>query len=459
MTDKYASEYPLPGGVDQYFNSLITLLKRVSNAPPEQQELVAFVFQEYPRTRGSTAVGQYLAHTTRSGLWAIKDGKYRLTPDGSSIVEKVESDCEAAGRMLMEMKFRKIAGYEEMFRFLSEGNRTFDEIDSALKTALRAGWKSKNQTFFRLNWLRSLGYAEKEGHSYGLTPAGRAVLDSLPALQKKDDEGEVQPPPEEKLHPLVKKAIELVDSVDKASVSGKDGTALEQETCNAFAFLGFDAEVISGPGNPDVVIYAPMGAASYRVLIDTKSRSGGVVQQNDVNFNALKQHKAKVNADYMMVLGADFSGGNLETWAQENRVRLLRAEELRQLLLAHAEGALDRLEQLFREGGVTDEAVFSEILAESENTVQAMSLTRALYEAVRKDQDKEGVLNAHSIYYILGGEHSIPAIEAAIRMLQSDLIGALATNENGSLYTRLSPRMLNDKLTQLKERIGGGGGN
>ncbi len=92
MTTKYASEYPLPGGVDQYFNSLVTLLKRVS----EQQELVGFVFQEYPRTRGSTAVGQYLAHITRSGLWAIKDGKYRLTPDGSSLLEKVESDSDAA---------------------------------------------------------------------------------------------------------------------------------------------------------------------------------------------------------------------------------------------------------------------------------------------------------------------------------------------------------------------------
>ena len=354
MTDKYASEYPLPGGVDQYFNSLITLLKRVSEAPPEQQELVDFVFQEYPRTRGSTAVGQYLAHITRSGLWAIKDDKYRLTPDGSSLVEKVESDRDAARHILMEMKFQTIAGYEDMFCCLSEASRTFDEIDSALKTALQAGWKSKNQTSFRLSWLRSLGYAEKEGHSYGLTPAGRAVLDSLPSAENKDDKGEVTPPPEGKLHPLVQKAIAIADSVDKAALSGKDGTALEQETCNAFAFLGFDAEVISGPGNPDVVIDAPMGATSYRVLIDTKSRSGGVVQQNDVNFNALKQHKAKVNADYMVVLGADFSGGNLETWAQENRVRLFKAEELRQLLLAHAEGviALDRLESLFREGGL-----------------------------------------------------------------------------------------------------------
>ena len=100
MTTKFASEYPLPGGVDQYFNSLISLLKRVSEAPPEQHELVDFVFQQYPRTRGSTAVGQYLAHITRSGLRAVKDGKYRLTPNGNSLADNVESDCDAARRML-----------------------------------------------------------------------------------------------------------------------------------------------------------------------------------------------------------------------------------------------------------------------------------------------------------------------------------------------------------------------
>jgi hypothetical protein len=133
MTSKYASEYPLPGSVDQYFNS------------------------------------------------------HRLTPEGSSLLEKVESDDDAARRTLMEMKFQTIAGYEEMLRFLSEGTRTFDEIDSALKSALQAGWKSKNQTAFRLSWLRSPGYAEKgrRGHRRSEPREGRplrsTIRDRLPA--------------------------------------------------------------------------------------------------------------------------------------------------------------------------------------------------------------------------------------------------------------------------------------
>ena len=139
---------------------------------------------------------------------------------------------------------------------------------------------------------------------------------------------------------------------------------------------------------------------------------------------------------------------------------MLTTEDLRQLLLAHAEGVipLDRLETLFRGDGFTDEAALSDILAESESTVQAMSLAREVYEAVRTKQDKGGGLNADSIFFILDEEHSIQAIEATVNMLKSDPIGALASNGNGSLYTRLSPRMLKDILTQLKEKIGGDGG-
>jgi hypothetical protein len=206
-------------------------------------------------------------------------------------------------------------------------------------------------------------------------------------------------PPEKAPNAIVARATELADAIDKAALCGKHGAELEQFTCDAFSFLGFQGEVISGPRNPDVVVDAPMGERSYRVLIDTKSRSGGVVQQNDVNFNGLNEHKAKVNADYVAVLGADLSAGNLEKWAQEHKVRLLTTEELRQVLLAHAEGviAMDRLEALFRDGGSTDEAVFSEILAESEHTVHAMSLARALYNAVRGHQDKEGALNTTTL--------------------------------------------------------------
>jgi DNA-binding HxlR family transcriptional regulator len=393
------------------------------------------------------------------GYWQIKDGQVRLTLEGSKLIERAEAEPESAKRMVLEVKRQSNEGYDEILAFLKDKNRSMDELDAQVKAALGVTWKSRNQVSFRLNWLRSLGFLEREGKEYRLTPAGQVVAGGLPATNGTGDgKGKtVTPVVTEPVKPMLQKAINLANEIETASVKGLDGADLENLTAGAFAFLGFEAEVISGPGNPDVVLTAPMGEARYRVLIDTKSRSNGCVQQNDVSFPALNQHKAKVSADYTMVLGKDFSGGNLETWAKEHEVRLLRTEELKQVLIAHAEGVitLDRLEALFRGGGSTDEAVLSETLAEAEHAVQSMALARLVYDAVRCHQDQEGALNAHSLFYILGGEYPIQAIQATVDLLQSDLLGALAKAQNGTLYTRLTPRMLTDKLTQLQDVLAG----
>ena len=66
-------------------------------------------------------------------------------------------------------------------------------------------------------------------------------------------------------------------------------------------------------------------------------------------------------------------------------------------------------------------------------------------------------MNAHSLFYILGGEYPIQAIQATVDLLQSDLIGALGMTQKESLYTRLTPPMLENRLAQLQDVLGGNG--
>lgn len=271
----------------------------------------------------------------------------------------------------------------------------------------------------------------------------------------------VPPQPMQTTDPLLQEATLIADQIEEMAVKGGDGSEFEKLAARAFSFLGFDADVKGGPGNPDVVLTALLGEGTYRGLIDTKSRSSGCVQQNDVNFQALREHKSRFKADYMVVLGADFSQGNLEKWARDEPVRLLRTRELRQVMIAYTKGviALDRLKPLFEGGGLTDPAVISAVLADSDRTAHAMLLARLVYDAVRSRQGKKGVLNANTLYYILNEaspqEISFQCIQATAELLQSDLIGALAKTPEGSLYTRLSPHSLADKLTQLRETLGG----
>src|SRR5262249_23663539 len=138
---------------------------------------------------------------------------------------------------------------------------------------------------------------------------------------------------------LVRCATEIAERLDKLAVAGGDGKEFEEATAAAFKFLGFETQLISGSGNPDILVTAVMGEKTYRVLIDSKSRTSGVVQQNDVNFLVLDKQKQFVSADYVVIVGAGFAGGQLQEFAVKNQVRLLSTSDLRELLQAHADSA------------------------------------------------------------------------------------------------------------------------
>ena len=56
MADKYASDDPLPGGVEKYFETLIKLLGHVGDKTVDYDALVDFVSQTFPQAKGSTAM-------------------------------------------------------------------------------------------------------------------------------------------------------------------------------------------------------------------------------------------------------------------------------------------------------------------------------------------------------------------------------------------------------------------
>ena len=461
MANKYASDLPLPGGVEQYFDTLTTLLRRVNETPMKQEQLAETISEVCPNARKSTAIGMYISLISRMGFWSSKEDVFKPTPEGHALLEKADCDPSAAKLAILETKIRDVSGYDTVFGTLQKGPATFDVVDSELKTKLNVDWKSKNQTMFRLNWLRSLGYVVREGHDYKLTDAGNGVLANglIPPTKPEpggEDDGDSGSPPPQHPSPLSTEAMAIADAIQKAAIAGGDGSELEVATAKAFEFLGFSVQLISGSGNPDIVATALMGENTYRVLVETKSRSSGTISQNDVNFNALTEHKLKASADYVVIFGADFGGGNLEKWAAEQTFRLLRAEELRQVLLAHAEAAipLDRMRELFLGGGSTDEGTLSSLLADSESASQLMSLCRQVYDAILNHQDEEATLTEDSLYYILGGAHSIQAINVTTELLQSDLLCALGQTDSGSLFCRLSPKTLADRLQQIRNVIG-----
>lgn len=461
-SDKYASEYPLPGGVDQYFDTLLSLLRFIRDNNVSASDLSEWFFGAFPGVSGEIAVNGYISTLSRQGLWALQGNRIRLTAESAELVSTAETSPADARRMVLEIKYRRFLGYDVLFESLASGPQRLSDMLERLNEKLGAAWKSNNQVTFRVNWLRSLGYAQMEGGEYRLTGEGRKTFDNWSGAAE-IARAAPQPPPTQMEEPrtpsLAKQAEEIAKRLDQVAILGGDGKEFEEATANAFRFLGFDTQLISGAGNPDVLATATMGERTYRVLIDSKSRSVGTVRQGDVDFHALIKQKEEASADFAVVVGAAFAGGNLQTFAVKESVRLLTTTEIRDLLLAHAESAftLDVLQPLFQGGGVTDEGKLSEILASAESRSQVMRLARKVFAAVKENQDKDGAIQLNSLYWILGAKHLIPEIKLTVDFLKSDLIGAIGETERGSLYTRVTPETLTNKLTQITRAMDLGG--
>jgi hypothetical protein len=455
--DKYSSEYPLPGGVEQYFETLVRMLRYVREAQRTPEDLSRWLSETF-QTYGEIAVNGYVATVSRMGLWAEQDGVLRLTPDGVALAQAADAGSDQAQLQVMHVKLRVFAGYDVLLDLLRPGPRTLDEIRGRLTEALGVGWKSNNQAMFRVNWLRSLGLAAKDGLGYRLTDRGMAFADSVapPPPRPVPDPTTPEPAiPVPDRSPLGAEAVRISDWLDRAAVAGGDGKDFEAACEAAFRFLGFDTQLISGAGNPDVLATAAMGDRTYRVLIDAKSRASGTVQQNDVNTNALGKQRAQAGADYAAVVGREFAGGNLAEFCAKDGVRLLRTAELRDVLVAHAEAAIppDDLRPLFGGGGPTDESALAKALEPAEARANAMRLAGVVYAAVRQHQHEEGVLTPDSLFYVLGREYPVRAIRLAVEFLKADFIGGLGETDRGGLHTRLAPRALTARLAQLGQAL------
>lgn len=178
-SNKYASEYPLPGGVEQYFDTLVALLRYIRDNNVAPDDLSKWMFDTFPNASGQIAVNGYIATLSRLGLWLQQDNSIRLTPEGTTVVTTADSNSAEAQRIVIKIKHRDFMGYDVLFKLLGEGPRSLDCIHEHLKEALAVDWKSKNQTAFRVNWLRSLGYVAKDGKEYRLTDAGNATFHDL----------------------------------------------------------------------------------------------------------------------------------------------------------------------------------------------------------------------------------------------------------------------------------------
>ena len=205
------------------------------------------------------------------------------------------------------------------------------------------GNKLDNRIAFAREDLKRSGHiGPAERGVWKLTPLGEAAaVEGGPVEDLPDEPEELEPAPDDPDPPLV--AIVRNDferSAAELLVAGTDSAhpgRLEQSVAAALALLGFETEVIGGSGNTDVLAVAPLGVDRYTMVVDAKSASSGKVPEHQINWVSLRDFREADRADYVVVVGPDFSSGQLRDRATDFSVCLLTTDELAELVRRQAE--------------------------------------------------------------------------------------------------------------------------
>jgi len=185
-------------------------------------------------------------------------------------------------------------------------------------------------------------------------------------------------------------------------------TDFEETLKDAFVFLGFEAELIGGSGDTDVLLNANIGQESFKVNVDGKTSKSGKIIDRQIDWISLRDHRKKNSADFIVVVGPSFSVGNLEERANEYDVSLLKTEDLIKLIEAHSKFpfTLTELKDLFTGGGDRSSQL-EDLITQNLSRRNLLEQFKIIIEEIQSLQDRLGYFTFDS----LAGREKIEELE------------------------------------------------
>ncbi len=186
--------------------------------------------------------------------------------------------------------------------------------------------------------------------------------------------------------PVVRQISSTAESVVRALSDAEHDSAhpdrYEVAVADAFSYLGFEVEHVGGAGNTDVVADAPLGTGRYRLILDAKTTSRGAVAEAQINWPAIDEHRQQRTADYALVVGPEFAGGNLLQRAEAYTITLLTTKHLVTLVQLHQKTpfTLEELRPVFARRG--DPTAFNELHALNHDIARRWFLLSRIVEQI-----------------------------------------------------------------------------
>ena len=456
------SLWPLPGGNKRYLNTLDQIVKWAASTPePTREKFNAWLMSQYNVSKGT--VGGYLQVVLRLGaLESQSDGRLVLTPLGKQILE---AEGEAKARIVIERFMHDYLAFREVLAVYARagGPLHLKEMVRTLQPQFPQ-WTSDTQFEYRALWLLSLGCLRQvRGRYYEITELGKAVAANFPAVEIRipsrasEEEAETLGPAE--LAPTTDEVSRMIAELEEAAVDSQAPDRLERAVAEAFEFLGFSVDQLGEPGETDVLVRANIGLESYSVVVDTKARRDGRLQNLEVY--TLQEHRRNNEADYAVVVAGRFAGGKIVRHAKENDVVLLSVPLLSSWLQLHARTPLDLNEYrvMFSTPGLLDDLPTALKTAAEKREhwgrllVDLVELIRETYHHGLNQPLPSDQLFTMLVTRLRGVRYSRQEVREATALLTHPAIGAALGEDEKGISLAMNRHTLARTLRALADQI------
>lgn len=464
----------MPGGVSNYFESIRWTADQVrehSLSPRALMDRMAShysISDEYSRLSVGFLRKLGLLHD-ENGVCVLPDVMHAWLRDNdlTPLMVILHDKVRFIGEMLAALDVPQNS--EELHRWANE--------------KYRMSWKSRGQIGLRRAWLQSAGFVRLESNRFHRTDSGTAFLDLVVVEPPFEDHhttraslAEAEPAGASRVDeelpvdaaldgtPASRRdaiATELADRIISAATDAANHSQFERVVSEAFDFLGFEAEHLGGSGKTDVLIKARLGRDdSYRVAIDAKTTSSPALQDQQVDWVTLKEHRSKHEADYSMLVGPNPSTRRLLARAESQGVAILSADALADLCRKHAAQPLQLADyrSMFEHGGEADLSMVGERYRQARSRV---ALAKRLLYAIGEDAERFGRVTARDLHRGLSRDEgqlvaTEPEIQGLLDTLASPLVGAISGDPGTGYLLACSLAVTADRLRSLGMALSAG---
>jgi predicted type IV restriction endonuclease len=163
LPSKIKSIRSLPGGMKAYVVTLKKILEEVENKNLTMKQLAAWLKHEH-NLSGNTAQGYIRVVKSCLGFLVDDNNHIKITQTARDFLKTQNT------KLVLDSLQKRVLGFNEVFSILAEGRRlTLEEVHRELVEKCNVNWTSKHQAYWRLKWLMSLGYVDKDHGKYYLT--------------------------------------------------------------------------------------------------------------------------------------------------------------------------------------------------------------------------------------------------------------------------------------------------